>query len=253
MRKYTNKAGLDPELHFRCQDPAKLGQVFHMVCNLIVFRHQSSLQEGEVRTKFPYLTRRRFPHDWAISEMVKGYLAGIRKNLRRKEKEDEDEDDDKGEAEANEGEAEADEGEAEAGEGEEDEEEDNDENEMEAGEGEEDGDVEDWLASPLQNVQCTVKTSPPPPTRKPSDSDEDASDNENWPPLAISRSTSKRAAQVNSKRPNNSKNTHQQPPKKKRCVSVSNEDNRLSHSSQTCPSGSHTNRSAAASSSSLRN
>ena len=33
----------------------------------------------EVRKSFPYLTMERFPHNWAIADMVKGYIAGMRK------------------------------------------------------------------------------------------------------------------------------------------------------------------------------
>jgi hypothetical protein len=37
---------------------------------------------------YPYLTTARFPHNWAIADMVKGYLAGTRKELNRQARED---------------------------------------------------------------------------------------------------------------------------------------------------------------------
>ena len=33
----------------------------------------------QVCKSFPYLTTERFPHNWAIADMVKGYIAGMRK------------------------------------------------------------------------------------------------------------------------------------------------------------------------------
>ena len=33
----------------------------------------------QVHKSFPYLTTERFPHNWAIADMVKGYIAGTRK------------------------------------------------------------------------------------------------------------------------------------------------------------------------------
>ena len=43
----------------------------------------------QVRKSFPYLTTDRFPHNWAIADMVKGYLAGTRKQHHRQAREDE--------------------------------------------------------------------------------------------------------------------------------------------------------------------
>jgi hypothetical protein len=39
-----------------------------------------------VRKEFPYLTRERFPADWAIAEMVKLYLRGQRRTANKKRK-----------------------------------------------------------------------------------------------------------------------------------------------------------------------
>jgi hypothetical protein len=38
---------------------------------------------------YPYLTTARFPHNWAIADMVKGYIAGTRKEYNRQAREDE--------------------------------------------------------------------------------------------------------------------------------------------------------------------
>ena len=45
----------------------------------------------QVRRTFPYLTTERFPHNWAISDMVKGYIAGTRKERHRQAREEEEE------------------------------------------------------------------------------------------------------------------------------------------------------------------
>ena len=42
-----------------------------------------------MQKSFPYLTTDRFPHNWAIADMVKGYLAGTRKEHHRQAREDE--------------------------------------------------------------------------------------------------------------------------------------------------------------------
>ena len=42
----------------------------------------------QVRRSFPYLTTERFPHNWAIADMVKGYIAGTRKEHHRQAQED---------------------------------------------------------------------------------------------------------------------------------------------------------------------
>ena len=41
----------------------------------------------QVRKSYPYLTSARFPHNWAIADMVKGYIAGTRKELNRQARE----------------------------------------------------------------------------------------------------------------------------------------------------------------------
>lgn len=43
----------------------------------------------QVHKSFAYLTPERFPHNWAIADMVKGYLAGTRKEHHRQAREDE--------------------------------------------------------------------------------------------------------------------------------------------------------------------
>ena len=43
----------------------------------------------QVRKSFPYLTTERFPHNWAIADMVKGYIAGTRKERHRQAREEE--------------------------------------------------------------------------------------------------------------------------------------------------------------------
>ncbi|KIM38668.1 hypothetical protein M413DRAFT_29912 [Hebeloma cylindrosporum] len=72
VRKACIRVGLDLGGHYRHQDPEKLGQVFHLV-----------------RNTFPYLTTDRFPHNWAVAEMVKGYIAGTRKARKFQTHEDE--------------------------------------------------------------------------------------------------------------------------------------------------------------------
>ncbi|KAG5649569.1 hypothetical protein H0H81_003053 [Sphagnurus paluster] len=66
-RRSCTRVGLDLEAKFRCQDPEKLGKVFKLN-----------------RAAFPYLTKKRFPGDWASAEIVKLYLRGQRKSTRRK-------------------------------------------------------------------------------------------------------------------------------------------------------------------------
>jgi hypothetical protein len=43
----------------------------------------------QVRKSYPYLTTDRFPHNWAIADMVKGYIAGTRKDHHRQAREEE--------------------------------------------------------------------------------------------------------------------------------------------------------------------
>ena len=43
----------------------------------------------QVRRSYPYLTTERFPHNWAIADMVKGYIAGTRKEHLRQAREEE--------------------------------------------------------------------------------------------------------------------------------------------------------------------
>lgn len=54
--------------------------------HLYLFIIKSELQ---VRKSFPYLSTERFPHNWAIADMVKGYIAGTRKERRRQAREEE--------------------------------------------------------------------------------------------------------------------------------------------------------------------
>jgi len=42
----------------------------------------------QVQKSYPYLTTDRFPHNWAIADMVKGYIAGTRKEHHRQARED---------------------------------------------------------------------------------------------------------------------------------------------------------------------
>lgn len=84
------KVGIDLGAHYRHQDHEKLGQVFHLVHfkspNCIFYSFTNfNLQ---VRRSFPYLTTERFPHNWAIADMVKGYVAGTRKEHHRQARED---------------------------------------------------------------------------------------------------------------------------------------------------------------------
>ena len=46
----------------------------------------------QVRKSFPYLTTAHFPHNWAIADMVKGYLAGTRWEHHRQSREGSSED-----------------------------------------------------------------------------------------------------------------------------------------------------------------
>ncbi|KAF7348741.1 hypothetical protein MVEN_01393200 [Mycena venus] len=61
---HTNvaRANLDYTVDFRRQDPGKLAAVYKLT-----------------RKEFPYLTRARFPLDWALAEMVKQYLRNKRR------------------------------------------------------------------------------------------------------------------------------------------------------------------------------
>ena len=43
----------------------------------------------QVRKSHPYLSTERFPHNWAVADMVKGYLAGTRKEHYRQAREGE--------------------------------------------------------------------------------------------------------------------------------------------------------------------
>ena len=43
----------------------------------------------QVWKSFPYLTTDHFPHNWAIADMVKGYLVGTRKEHHHQAREDE--------------------------------------------------------------------------------------------------------------------------------------------------------------------
>ncbi|KAJ7073434.1 hypothetical protein B0H15DRAFT_935016 [Mycena belliarum] len=58
----VGRVGLDFTQDFRQQDPAKLAAVYKLT-----------------RKKHPYLTRARFPLDWAQAEMVKQYLRNKRR------------------------------------------------------------------------------------------------------------------------------------------------------------------------------
>ncbi|KAJ7710498.1 hypothetical protein B0H17DRAFT_1190230 [Mycena rosella] len=62
MRKNVIRADIDYTIDFRRQDPAKLAMVYKLT-----------------RKAFPYLTRARFPLDWAVAEMVKQYLRNKRR------------------------------------------------------------------------------------------------------------------------------------------------------------------------------
>ena len=42
-----------------------------------------------MRKSYPYLSTARFPHNWAIADMVKGYIAGTQKEHKRQTREDE--------------------------------------------------------------------------------------------------------------------------------------------------------------------
>ncbi|KAG6835867.1 hypothetical protein H0H93_013811 [Arthromyces matolae] len=61
------RANLDTSLPFRRQDTEKLLNVYKLT-----------------RKEHPYLTRKRFPGDWAIAEIVKQYLRNQRKETKRK-------------------------------------------------------------------------------------------------------------------------------------------------------------------------
>ncbi|KAJ7028357.1 hypothetical protein C8F04DRAFT_67420 [Mycena alexandri] len=58
----TLRANIDITVDFRRQDPAKLAAVYKLT-----------------RKEFPYLTRARFPLDWAIAEMTKQFLRNRRR------------------------------------------------------------------------------------------------------------------------------------------------------------------------------
>ena len=45
--------------------------------------YNNNFDHFQVRKSYPYLTTARFPHNWAIAEMVKGYIAGTRKEHNR--------------------------------------------------------------------------------------------------------------------------------------------------------------------------
>ncbi|KAF8152494.1 hypothetical protein B0H34DRAFT_677817 [Crassisporium funariophilum] len=61
------RANLDITVRYRQQDPEKLLQVFKLT-----------------RGEHPYLTKKRFPADWAVAEIVKQYLCNQRKEAKRK-------------------------------------------------------------------------------------------------------------------------------------------------------------------------
>ena len=74
---------LDPGQKFRGQEPEKLIKVFRRVRLLpsfltLIDHAKITLQ---ARAKYPYLTRKRFPQDWAVSEISMNYLRGRRKYL----------------------------------------------------------------------------------------------------------------------------------------------------------------------------
>ncbi|KAF9472873.1 hypothetical protein BDN70DRAFT_937846 [Pholiota conissans] len=67
VRKYVDAAMLNTGGHFKDQEAEKLGAIYKLA-----------------RDQFPYLTRDRFPNDWATSEIVKGYLCYLRKENAKK-------------------------------------------------------------------------------------------------------------------------------------------------------------------------
>lgn len=81
---------MDLGAHYRCQDPEKLGQAFDLVCfHSRMWYYYVKNFFPKVRKAFPYLTPERFPQNWAVAEMVKGYIAGTRKERHRQVREDE--------------------------------------------------------------------------------------------------------------------------------------------------------------------
>ncbi|KAG6824013.1 hypothetical protein H0H92_008273 [Tricholoma furcatifolium] len=66
-RQHVIRVGLDTNVSFGRQDPDKLAKVYKLN-----------------RNAFSYLTKRRFPADWASAEMVKMYLRNQRKETKRK-------------------------------------------------------------------------------------------------------------------------------------------------------------------------
>lgn len=91
-RRSAVRANLDFQLTYRQQDAESLGKVFRWVCAVVFLLARSRLThfEFQVRKEFPYLTRERFPADWAIAEMVKLYLRGQRRTANKKRKADKD-------------------------------------------------------------------------------------------------------------------------------------------------------------------
>ncbi|KAF9470230.1 hypothetical protein BDN70DRAFT_889204 [Pholiota conissans] len=71
VRNCCIRVQLNTTDHYKRLDPGKLGQVFTLA-----------------QKAFPYLTNERFPHYWATAEMVKGYVAGVRKAFKKQMREE---------------------------------------------------------------------------------------------------------------------------------------------------------------------
>jgi hypothetical protein len=71
---------LDITADFREQDAEKLGNLFKLVrMSPLSMFVVSFISPFKARNRFPYLTKKRFPHNWAVAEMVKNNLANRRK------------------------------------------------------------------------------------------------------------------------------------------------------------------------------
>ena len=75
---------------YRHQDHEKLGQFFHLVCFPSPISISCSFKKFNLQVwrSFPYLTTGQFPHNWAIADMLKGYIAGTKKEYHHQAQED---------------------------------------------------------------------------------------------------------------------------------------------------------------------
>lgn len=70
---------------------ARSGFLFGTSYKIVILNYFFKMlnHDRKVRKSYPYLTTARFPHNWAVADMVKGYLAGTRKEHNRQSREEE--------------------------------------------------------------------------------------------------------------------------------------------------------------------